>query len=94
LRNAAAQYMKEVFGVTADPETEIVHSIGSKAALSILPAALIDPGDVVHAQRTAVTDTANTGAWSPSIGPQDQLVRCAPCETPDEGSRHALVDRS
>ena len=47
LRNAAAKYMKEVFGVAADPETEIVHSIGSKAALSILPAALIDPGDVV-----------------------------------------------
>jgi len=47
LRLAAAHYMKEVFGVTADPETEILHSIGSKAALSILPAALIDPGDVV-----------------------------------------------
>ena len=47
LRAAAAKYMKEVFGVQADPETEICHSIGSKAALSILPAALIDPGDVV-----------------------------------------------
>jgi LL-diaminopimelate aminotransferase len=47
LKVAAARYMKEVFGVTADPETEIVHSIGSKAALSILPAVLIDPGDVV-----------------------------------------------
>ena len=47
LRNAAAHYMKEVFGVTLDPETEILHSIGSKAALSILPATLIDPGDVV-----------------------------------------------
>jgi len=47
LRKAAAHYMKEVFGVTVDPETEILHSIGSKAALSILPAALIDSGDVV-----------------------------------------------
>ena len=47
LRGAAAKYMKEVFGVEADSETEICHSIGSKAALSILPAALIDPGDVV-----------------------------------------------
>ena len=47
LRTAAAHYLKEVFGVTANPETEIMHSIGSKAALSILPAALIDPGDVV-----------------------------------------------
>ena len=32
---------------TIDPETQVVHSIGSKAALSILPAALINPGDVV-----------------------------------------------
>ena len=47
LRTAAAKYMKEVFAVEADAETEICHSIGSKAALSILPAALIDPGDVV-----------------------------------------------
>lgn len=47
LRLAAAHYMKEVFGVSLDPETEILHSIGSKAALSILPATLIDPGDVV-----------------------------------------------
>jgi LL-diaminopimelate aminotransferase len=30
-----------------DPETEVLHSIGSKAALSILPAALMDPGDYV-----------------------------------------------
>jgi LL-diaminopimelate aminotransferase len=30
-----------------DPETEVMHSIGSKAALTILPAALIDPGDYV-----------------------------------------------
>ena len=27
-----------------NPETEVMHSIGSKAALSILPAALINPG--------------------------------------------------
>ena len=47
LRAAAVHYMNEVFGVSLDPETEILHSIGSKAALSILPAALIDPGDVV-----------------------------------------------
>ncbi len=47
LRKAAAHYMKDVFGVSLDPESEILHSIGSKAALSILPAALIDPGDVV-----------------------------------------------
>ncbi|MCX7887053.1 MAG: LL-diaminopimelate aminotransferase [Verrucomicrobiae bacterium] len=46
-RRAAARWMKTVFGVEGlNPETEIIHSIGSKAALSILPAALINPGDV------------------------------------------------
>jgi len=45
---ASAQWMERVFGVKGlDPETEILHSIGSKAALSILPATLINPGDVV-----------------------------------------------
>ena len=44
---AASRYMQAVFGVTIDPATEILHSIGSKAALSVLPAAFINPGDVV-----------------------------------------------
>ena len=48
LKQAAARYLERVCGVKAiDPETEIIHSIGSKAALSILPAALINPGDFV-----------------------------------------------
>jgi LL-diaminopimelate aminotransferase len=48
LKQAAARYLDRVFGVKGiSPETEIIHSIGSKAALSILPAALINPGDVV-----------------------------------------------
>ncbi|MCE0498816.1 MAG: LL-diaminopimelate aminotransferase [Methylacidiphilales bacterium] len=47
LKEAAAKYLREVCGVPVNPETQVVHSIGSKAALSILPAALINPGDVV-----------------------------------------------
>src|SRR5687768_11939091 len=48
LKAAAARYLEKVCGVTGiNPETEVLHSIGSKAALSILPAALINPGDVV-----------------------------------------------
>jgi len=47
-RRAAATWMEKVCGVPGlDPETEMIHSIGSKAALAILPAALIDPGDIV-----------------------------------------------
>ena len=45
---AAAQYMATVFGVKdIDPATEVVHSIGSKTALSMIPACFINPGDVV-----------------------------------------------
>ena len=48
LKAAAARYLERVCGVPGiNPETEIVHSIGSKAALSILPAVLINPGDYV-----------------------------------------------
>ncbi|HEV2391153.1 MAG TPA: LL-diaminopimelate aminotransferase [Verrucomicrobiae bacterium] len=48
LKQAAARYLERVCGVKdINPETEVLHSIGSKAALSILPAALINPGDYV-----------------------------------------------
>ncbi|MGA2749711.1 MAG: LL-diaminopimelate aminotransferase [Verrucomicrobiota bacterium] len=46
LKEAAARYLERVCGVPGiRPESEVVHSIGSKAALSLLPAALINPGD-------------------------------------------------
>src|SRR6201993_979497 len=48
LKAAAARYLDRVCGVKGiNPETEVLHSIGSKAALSILPAAFINPGDYV-----------------------------------------------
>src|SRR5579859_2193397 len=48
LKEAAVRYLETVFGVTGiNAETEVLHSIGSKAALSILPAVLINPGDYV-----------------------------------------------
>ena len=48
LQEAAARYLERVCGVSGiNPATEVLHSIGSKAALSILPAALINPGDYV-----------------------------------------------
>jgi LL-diaminopimelate aminotransferase len=47
-KQAAARWMQNVCGVSEiNPETQIVHSIGSKAALSILPACIVNPGDVV-----------------------------------------------
>lgn len=48
LKQSTARYLDRVCGVKGiDPEKEVLHSIGSKAALSILPAALINPGDYV-----------------------------------------------
>ncbi|HEX9860178.1 MAG TPA: LL-diaminopimelate aminotransferase [Nitrospirota bacterium] len=49
-KDAAASYMGRVFGVKGiDPETEVIHSIGSKPALAMLPYAFINPGDVTLA---------------------------------------------
>src|SRR5436190_3791816 len=45
-KESAASFMKRVFGVTLDPETEVNHAIGSKPALAMVPACFINPGDV------------------------------------------------
>jgi LL-diaminopimelate aminotransferase len=46
-QEAAARWLQNVCGVTiTNPSTQIIHSIGSKAALTILPACFINPGDV------------------------------------------------
>jgi LL-diaminopimelate aminotransferase len=48
LKQSAARYMERVCGVQGIlASKEVLHSIGSKAALSILPACFINPGDVV-----------------------------------------------
>ena len=46
LKAAATRYLSSVCGVRVDPNTQIIHSIGSKPALAMLAAALINPGDV------------------------------------------------
>lgn len=46
-KTAAVDYMKKVYGVTGlNPETEVIHAIGSKSALAMMPSAFINPGDV------------------------------------------------
>ncbi|HWY88214.1 MAG TPA: LL-diaminopimelate aminotransferase [Gemmataceae bacterium] len=45
-KEAAARFMKKVFSVSLDPDTEVNHAIGSKPALAMLPACFINPGDV------------------------------------------------
>lgn len=46
-REAIAQWFGHRFGVTLDPEEEILPLIGSKEGLAHLPLALVDPGDRV-----------------------------------------------
>jgi len=45
-KEAAARLMQREFGVRLDPDTEINHCIGTKTALAMLPAVLINPGEV------------------------------------------------
>ncbi len=43
---AVARFMQREFDVPLDPVSEINHCIGSKTALSMIPACFINPGDV------------------------------------------------
>ncbi len=46
-KDAAARYLAAVFGVKGiDPQTEVLHGIGSKPVLAMFPAAFINPGDI------------------------------------------------
>lgn len=46
-KEAAARYMAKVFKVRGiNPETEVLHGIGSKPVLAMFPAVFINPGDV------------------------------------------------
>lgn len=45
-KEAVARYMKNVCDVVVDPATQVNHTIGSKSALSLLPACFINPGDI------------------------------------------------
>lgn len=63
-KRAAATYMRDVFGVVdLDPETEIIPVVGSKSALAMLPAAFIDPDDVVLMPSPGYPVLATSGAY-------------------------------
>mgnify|MGYP003950990731 CR=1 FL=1 len=47
LRRAKANYYKRRFGVSLDPETEIITTLGSKEGLANLASAITAPGDLV-----------------------------------------------
>jgi LL-diaminopimelate aminotransferase len=46
-KDAAARYLQKVYGVgSINPDTEVLHGIGSKPVLAMFPAVFINPGDV------------------------------------------------
>lgn len=46
-QQAASSYLQQVFSVSGlCPETQILHSMGSKSALAMIPQAFINPGDI------------------------------------------------
>jgi LL-diaminopimelate aminotransferase len=47
LRVAQAEWYQRRFGVTLDPDAEVLPLIGSKEGIAHLPIALVDPGDAV-----------------------------------------------
>lgn len=48
-QEAATRYIRRHVGIDVDPRTEIMHCIGTKAALAQIPLAFVNPGDVVVA---------------------------------------------
>jgi aminotransferase len=47
LRQAIARYLQRLYGVTYDPETEILATVGVSEALYLAMTAILDPGDEV-----------------------------------------------
>ena len=64
-REAVARYMDELYGVTVDPENEVCHSMGSKAALALLPACFVNAGE---ASVTTVPGYPVMGTWTEYLG--------------------------
>ena len=47
-KDAASQYLHKVYGVSdINPQTEVLHGIGSKPVLAMFPAVFINPGDIM-----------------------------------------------
>lgn len=63
---SAAQFLKKVYGLSGiDPEQHILHGIGSKPILALLPAAFINAGDIML---TTVPGYPVMATWSRYLG--------------------------
>jgi LL-diaminopimelate aminotransferase len=65
-QEAAANYLKKVYGITGiNPSEHIVHGIGSKPVLAMLPICFINPGDYLL---TTVPGYPVTGTYTKYLG--------------------------
>lgn len=64
-KTAVARYMKALYKVELDADKEVVHAIGSKSSLSLLPACYINPGDITI---MTVPGYPVMGTWTKYLG--------------------------
>ena len=65
-QHAAAKYLKDVYQVSGlNPEEQILHGIGSKPILAMLPLAMINPGDITL---TTIPGYPVTGTYTKYVG--------------------------
>jgi LL-diaminopimelate aminotransferase len=64
-KDAVVRYMDALYGVELDADTEVIHAIGSKSALSLLPACFINPGDITI---MTVPGYPVMGTWTNYLG--------------------------
>ena len=64
-KEAVKNYMKELYNVELDADTEILHTIGSKSALTLLPSCFINPGDITL---MTIPGYPVMGTWTKYLG--------------------------
>jgi LL-diaminopimelate aminotransferase len=63
LREALASWFSRRFGVSLDPDTEVLVLIGSKEGLGHLPVALVNPGEEVLVPDPGTRSTRTLRSW-------------------------------
>jgi alanine-synthesizing transaminase len=98
LRRAMAAYYKRRFGVTLDPDTEVIATLGSKEGFANLAQAITAPGDVILVPNPAYPIHAYgfimAGAairHVPATSPEEYLSRLATAVRHSVPSPSALV---
>jgi LL-diaminopimelate aminotransferase len=86
-KEAAAGFMKQVFGVALDPVTEVNHAIGSKPAYAMLPAVFINPGAPGYRFFSSYADLGAAGGDDGfgGVTPAARITRCRAATVSGEG---------